>query len=137
MYMKRIGILVFDGVEDLAVIGPARVFAAAARLGADCLASTISDHSPVICRLGTRLHVALRIDAAPPQDLLFVPAGVPFSHRRYLRLPHRRVVQVAGATAIEIAQRWVERLWGARVGRAVRIAMEPPRRVPSGVRGLF
>lgn len=168
--MRKIGILVFDGVEELEFIGPLQVFGTAARLGADCSVRILSSKSLIRCRLGTRIAVQDLIQSGSLQDVLTIPGGPEATiiamnplFLDYVRLPHGIVVPVcSGRTiaaaaglrindalcdskgvataAIEISLRVVERLWGARVERAVaRLLFE--RRVdsyvPSGVRGLF
>lgn len=159
--MKRIGILIFDGVEELEFIGPLQVFGTASAVGALCSLSTISDHSPVVCRLGTRVSVSDQVQNAEPYDILIVPGGpgAEAASRnamllRYLRLPHGLVAPVcdgstivaaaglpiphgaagASTSGIDVALQLVERFWGAPIANAVanRVQRAPlPRREPT------
>jgi putative intracellular protease/amidase len=168
--MRNIAILLFDDVEELEFIGPLQVFGTAARLGATCSVAILSDHSPITCRLGTRIDVNKELRSAPPSDLVIVPGGpgaaavcTDARFLRYLRKPHglvtavgtgSRIVAAAGlpidasvgvdmcsaSAGIEIALGLVERLWSARIARAVAALVCSRRtadRLPSGIRGLF
>jgi putative intracellular protease/amidase len=147
--MKRIGILAFDGVEELEFIGPLQVFGTAARMGADCSVRILSSKSMITCRLGTRVVAQDLIQSGSLQDALIIPGGPGASvittdplFLNYVRMPHGIVVPVcSGRTiavaaglrindvlcnsksvataAIEISLRVVEMLWSARVQRAV------------------
>lgn len=107
---KRIGILIFDGVEELEFIGPLEVFGTAERFGANCFVSTISDHSPVVCRHGTRVCVQDQLLDASPLDILIVPGGpgADAASRnagllRFVRLPHAIVAPVCAGSIIVAA----------------------------------
>ena len=77
-----IGILLFDGVEELDFAGPWEVFTTALMLergeaqGAAGSVVTLAEHErPVRCAKGLRVLPDHRLDAAPPVDLLLVPGG--------------------------------------------------------------
>jgi len=103
--------LLFDDVEELEFIGPIEVFGTAARLGASLSLTTISDHSPVLCRLGTRVEVQQKIHRAGRQDVLIVPGGpgaeavkTNAAFLRYLRMPHGIIAPVCtGSVLLEAA----------------------------------
>jgi transcriptional regulator GlxA family with amidase domain len=77
-----IGILLFDGVEELDFAGPWEVFTAALRLeredgtGAAGSVVTLAEHErPVRCAKGLRVLPDHTLDAAPPLDVVLVPGG--------------------------------------------------------------
>lgn len=71
----RANILVYNGVEELDVIGPYRVLQHAARLGADLELAlvTLEPRRQVTAEGGLRILPDRVLDGAP--DLLFVPGG--------------------------------------------------------------
>ncbi len=74
--MTRIGILVFDDVEELDFTGPLEVFGMAARLGADCTALLVAAHEGEIRgSYGLRFRPNYTLDSCPSLDLLVVPGG--------------------------------------------------------------
>jgi transcriptional regulator GlxA family with amidase domain len=74
--MKRIGILIFDDVEELDFAGPLEVFGVASELGATCRSTIISEKlDPVRCRHGLRILPESTLDAAGDLDVLIVPGG--------------------------------------------------------------
>jgi cyclohexyl-isocyanide hydratase len=74
--MTRIGILVFDDVEELDFVGPMEVFGMAARLGADCTTLLVAAHEDEIRgSYGLRFHPSYTLDSCPSLDLLVVPGG--------------------------------------------------------------
>ncbi|HXX41538.1 MAG TPA: DJ-1/PfpI family protein [Chthoniobacterales bacterium] len=74
--MKRIGILVFDDVEELDFVGPLEVFGVASDLGADCAITVISEKlEPVDCYHGLRVLPDQALDRAGELDVLIVPGG--------------------------------------------------------------
>ncbi len=74
--MKRIGILVFDDVEELDFAGPLEVFGMAARLGAECTTLLVAAHQGEIRgSYGLRFLPSYTLDSCPSLDLLIVPGG--------------------------------------------------------------
>ncbi len=74
--MTRIGILVFDDVEELDFTGPLEVFGMAARLGADCTTLLVAAHEGEIRgSYGLRFRPSYTIESCPSLDLLVVPGG--------------------------------------------------------------
>src|ERR1700724_2166410 len=74
--MKRIGILIFDDVEELDFIGPLEVFGVASELGAACRSTILSEKlDPVRCRHGLRILPDRTLDDASELDVLIVPGG--------------------------------------------------------------
>lgn len=72
----RIGILLFDDVEELDFAGPLEVFGVAARIAGGIEVCTVSkDGSRVRCRYGLRVSPEYSFTACPPLDLLIVPGG--------------------------------------------------------------
>jgi transcriptional regulator GlxA family with amidase domain len=76
--VTRIGILLFDGAEELDWAGPWEVLAAWARMwpddGAEIFTLAPSDQ-PVSCAKGLRVLADHVWDAAPPFDVVLVPGG--------------------------------------------------------------
>ena len=79
--MSTIGILLFDGVEELDVVGPWEVFTASSALLERQEATPdrvvlIAEHlDPVQCRKGMRVLPDASFTAHPPVDVLVVPGG--------------------------------------------------------------
>lgn len=74
--MKRIGILIFDDVEELDFVGPLEVFGVASELGAACRITMISEkREPIRCRHGLRILSERTLDEAGDLDVLIVPGG--------------------------------------------------------------
>ena len=74
--MKRIGILIFDDVEELDFVGPLEVFGVASELGAACRSTILSEKlDPVRCRHGLRILPERTLDDAGELDVLIVPGG--------------------------------------------------------------
>jgi cyclohexyl-isocyanide hydratase len=74
--MKRIGILIFDDVEELDFAGPLEVFGVASELGAACRSMIISEKlDPVRCQHGLRILSENTLGAAGDLDVLIVPGG--------------------------------------------------------------
>lgn len=74
----RVGILVFDDVEELDFVGPWEVFGVAERLipGSFALSLVSPRGSPVRARYGLRITGTLPMKGAGRMDLLIVPGGV-------------------------------------------------------------
>ena len=75
---KHIGILLFDDVEELDAVGPWEVLSWWTRAnpedGYDVL--TMADSlDPVTCAKGMRIVPDVRVDAAPPLEVLIYPGG--------------------------------------------------------------
>jgi transcriptional regulator GlxA family with amidase domain len=71
-----IGILIFDGVEELDFVGPWEVFCAAAYERAGTRVVLIAEHDrPVTCANGMRVLPDMTIGDAPRLDLVLVPGG--------------------------------------------------------------
>lgn len=74
--MITIGILLFDGVEELDFAGPWEVFSALASLDKDLRVVTIAEHEGVVqCSKGLRVLADHRLDDAPALDVVLVPGG--------------------------------------------------------------
>lgn len=74
--MAKIGILLFDEVEELDFVGPLEVFGIAGRLGIDCQTVLIgAEPGEIECRYGLRVRPQTRMAEAPRLDLLIVPGG--------------------------------------------------------------
>ncbi len=74
--MARVGILVFDDVEELDFIGPLEVFGMAARLGAECTTLLVAAHEGEIRgSYGLRFRPSYTVESCPTLDLLIVPGG--------------------------------------------------------------
>ena len=76
--MTRIGILLFDGAEELDWAGPWEVLAAWARMWPDDGAEVFTmarAEGAVTCAKGLRVLADHTWDAAPPLDVLVVPGG--------------------------------------------------------------
>jgi transcriptional regulator GlxA family with amidase domain len=75
--MRQIGIVLFEGAEELDVVGPYEVFAwaAAARAGFASVFTVAHDRDPVRCRKGMRIIPDHCLSDAPPLDVLVVPGG--------------------------------------------------------------
>lgn len=72
----RIGILVFDDVEELDFVGPLEVFGIAARIAGDLELVTLSKNgNPIRARYGLRVQPDQGLATCPPLDLLVVPGG--------------------------------------------------------------
>lgn len=79
--MTTIGILLFDGAEELDIVGPWEVFTASSALlerageTPDKAVLVGPSLDPVQCRKGMRLLPDVTRDDHPPLDLLLVPGG--------------------------------------------------------------
>ncbi len=73
----RIGILVFDDVEELDFVGPLEVFGMAPRFGAQCETVVLAEEARAIrCRHGLLVVPAQTLATCPAVDLLVVPGGL-------------------------------------------------------------
>jgi transcriptional regulator GlxA family with amidase domain len=89
--MKRIGILVFNDVEELDFVGPLEVFGVATELGADCRTTIISDApGPVCCRHGLQISAERTLEDIGELDVLIVPGG---SGARLGAVKNERILQ--------------------------------------------
>jgi transcriptional regulator GlxA family with amidase domain len=72
----RVGILIFDDVEELDFVGPLEVFGVAARLSGSLQVVTVSrSGEPIRARYGLHVTPDCSFDTCPPLDLLVVPGG--------------------------------------------------------------
>lgn len=72
----RVGILLFDEVEELDFVGPLEVFGIASRLVESLAVLTVSkDGRPIQARYGLRVQPDYAFGNCPPLDLLIVPGG--------------------------------------------------------------
>lgn len=72
----RVGILIFDDVEELDFVGPLEVFGVAARLSGSLQVVTIShDGGPIRARYGLQVTPDCSFETCPRLDLLVVPGG--------------------------------------------------------------
>lgn len=73
--LKRIGILIFDDVEELDFVGPLEVFgmiACANQIEILTVAETVKE---IRCHYGLRVTPSYSLEQCPPLDLLIVPGG--------------------------------------------------------------
>ena len=74
--MTTIGILLFDGVEELDFVGPWEVFTMATASVPDARVVTLAEHGGAIrCAKGLRVLPDLELASAPDLDCLLVPGG--------------------------------------------------------------
>ena len=74
--MTTIGILVFDGLEELDAIGPWEVFTSAAMLRDDVRVVTVAERGDSIrCAKGLRIQPDHTLAEAPELDVVLVPGG--------------------------------------------------------------
>jgi transcriptional regulator GlxA family with amidase domain len=75
--MTTYGLLVFDGVEELDLVGPWEVFTASSMLreGADTAVTIAERPDPVRCNKGLRMLPDHTFDDHPRLDVLLVPGG--------------------------------------------------------------
>jgi len=74
---QRIGIVLFEGVEELDFAGPWEVFRMAATLREGVEVFTLAQaDGPVRCAKGLRVLPDLRLDAAGDLDVVLVPGGI-------------------------------------------------------------
>lgn len=72
----RVGILLFDEVEELDFVGPLEVFGMASKLGAGIEVVTISDQGQSIRgRYGLRVQPDHSFSSCPPIEMLIIPGG--------------------------------------------------------------
>jgi len=72
----RVGILLFDDVEELDFVGPLEVFGVASGLVQSLSVLTVSkDGRPIHGRYGLRVQPNCAIADCPPLNLLIVPGG--------------------------------------------------------------
>ena len=76
---RRVGIVIFNDVEDLDFVGPLEVFGTAAELFPEAFARplTVAKHAdpPVRTHYGLQVVPHASLATAPPFDLLIVPGG--------------------------------------------------------------
>jgi transcriptional regulator GlxA family with amidase domain len=74
---QRIGIVLFDGAEELDFVGPWEVFKMAATLREGVEVETLAfSEAPIRCAKGMRVLADARIDAVSELALLLVPGGI-------------------------------------------------------------
>lgn len=80
--MKTIGILIFDGAEELDFAGPWEVFTMGnetsrhlTRQGCQRVILIAEDERPVVCAKGMRVLPDVTVAAAPKLDILLIPGG--------------------------------------------------------------
>lgn len=74
--MTTIGIVLFEGVEELDFIGPWEVFTMARKLRGEVDVLTVAERDGAVqCGKGLRVLPDRAFDAAPPLDLVLVPGG--------------------------------------------------------------
>jgi transcriptional regulator GlxA family with amidase domain len=72
----RVGVLLFDDVEELDFVGPLEVFGAAGLVTGKVEAVTLSrDGGEVRCRYGLRVKPEFQFGNCPTLDLLVIPGG--------------------------------------------------------------
>lgn len=74
--MTTLGILLFDGLEELDAIGPWEVFTGAAQLHDDLRVVTVAQREGLVrCAKGLRVQPDHTLAEAPELDVLLVPGG--------------------------------------------------------------
>jgi transcriptional regulator GlxA family with amidase domain len=74
--MKTIGIVMFDGVEELDFVGPWEVFTMARELAGAGEVLLVAEHDrPIVAAKGMRVLPDRTFATAPPLDVLVVPGG--------------------------------------------------------------
>ena len=75
--MTTIGLLIFDGAEELDFVGPWEVFTMAAKMRDDIRVVTIAERAePVRCAKGMRVIPDCALADAPALDVVMVPGGL-------------------------------------------------------------
>jgi transcriptional regulator GlxA family with amidase domain len=75
--MTTIGLLIFDGAEELDFVGPWEVFTMAAKVRDDIRVVTIAERAgPVACAKGMRVLPDHTLTDAPQLDVVMVPGGI-------------------------------------------------------------
>ncbi len=75
--MTTIGLLLFDGAEELDFAGPWEVFTMAANIRDDIRVVTIAERAePVRCAKGMRVIPDHALADAPALDVVLVPGGI-------------------------------------------------------------
>lgn len=75
--MTTIGVLIFDGAEELDFVGPWEVFTMAAKARDDIRVVTIAERNgPVACAKGMRVLPDHTLADAPALDVVLVPGGI-------------------------------------------------------------
>ncbi len=100
--MQTVVILVFDGVEELDLVGPWQVLTTAGRETGSLRCLTVAEtHRVVRCAKGLQMLPDAAFDDVPPADVLVVPGGVGVDTQR----SNARLVAWIAATAARCA--WV------------------------------
>ncbi|MEZ6018401.1 MAG: DJ-1/PfpI family protein [Planctomycetota bacterium] len=74
--IPNVGIVVFDGAEELDFVGPWEVFAMATRAAPNKMVHLVAETlDPVTCAKGMRVLPDCTLSAAPPLDIIVVPGG--------------------------------------------------------------
>jgi len=72
----RVGLLLFDDVEEMDFAGPLEVFGVASSLTNEVEVTTLSkDGAPIRCRYGLRVQPEHSFSTCAPLDLLIIPGG--------------------------------------------------------------
>lgn len=121
--------LLFDGVEELDVVGPWEVFTASALLleeaglEPDTVVTVAEDSGPVSCAKGMRVLPDHTLDDHPPLDMVLVPGG------RGTREQVDNADLLAWLAAVGLDARWVTSvctgsllLWASGLARHKRVA---------------
>ncbi len=76
--MTTYGLLMFEGLEELDLVGPWEVFTASAMLRehVDTVVTVAADLAPVRCAKGLRILPDHSLEDHPPLDVLLVPGGM-------------------------------------------------------------
>ena len=73
---KTIGILIFDGAEEMDFVGPWEVMTAAVDgLPGERVLTVAEKADPVVCEKGMRVLADTTYDEAPPLDVVLIPGG--------------------------------------------------------------
>jgi putative intracellular protease/amidase len=73
---KTIGILIFDGAEEMDFVGPWEVMTAAVNgLPGERVLTIAEKADPVVCEKGMRVLADTTYDEAPPLDVVLISGG--------------------------------------------------------------
>lgn len=127
--MTTIGILLFDGAEELDFVGPWEVFTASSMLRertghpADTVVTIAESTDPIRCGKGLRVLADHRVDDHPPLDVILVPGG------QGTRREVRNADLLAWLSRVGDAAAWVTSvctgsllLWGSGLAKGRRMA---------------
>jgi transcriptional regulator GlxA family with amidase domain len=103
--MATIGILLFDGAEEMDFVGPWQVFAAAIEgMAGERVVTVAESTGPITCELGMRVLPDVSYDAAPALDVVLVPGGsgarTEIANPATVRWLHRAAARCSWVTSV-------------------------------------